>query len=377
VRRHKILILSFSDQRRDPRVNRQLDALKDEYDVVTAGVCPEFSLSKHHIEIRLVRLSRAEVIKRYILLKMGRFEKVYWETPHVVDGYKKCCSEKYDLIIANDIKTLPLSIKLANKGGIVYLDAHEYEPRHFEDRFMFNYFFAKYWVYICSKYLPSVTYLTSVSEGIAREYEKVFGVKCDIVLNTPDFEELKPNIVERDKIKIIHHGGLSKSRKLDKMIELMDSLDDRYVMDLMFVNNNNKYLQYLKKKAQSSEKIRIIDPVPMRNICSTINTYDIGLFMLPQETFNYRMSLPNKLFEFIQARLAVAIWPSHEMKKIVNKEGVGIISKGFDVHSMANALNGLSSEDIYKYKKASNDAAKIYNATVEKKKIKSIVKDLL
>jgi hypothetical protein len=28
------------------------------------------------------------------------------------------------------------------------------------------------------------------------------------------------------------------------------------------------------------------------------------------------MALPNKFFEFIQARLAVAIWPSPEMSKI-------------------------------------------------------------
>ena len=57
----------------------------------------------------------------------------------------------------------------------------------------------------------------------------------------------------------------------------------------------------------------------MHEIVDTIAEYDIGLFILSPINFNYYHALPNKLFEFIQARLAIAVSPSPEMARIVHR----------------------------------------------------------
>ena len=80
----------------------------------------------------------------------------------------------------------------------------------------------------------------------------------------------------------------------------------------------------------------------MHRIVDTIAQYDIGLFLLSPANFNYYHALPNKLFEFVQARLAVAIGPSPEMARIVNDHDLGIVAPDFEPTTMAAHLNALT-----------------------------------
>jgi hypothetical protein len=145
----------------------------------------------------------------------------------------------------------------------------------------------------------------------------------------------------------------------------------------MLVNNNTKYFKKLKLLSKDNKKIRFIDPVSMTKISRTINAYDIGLFLLWPGSFSYIMALPNKLFEFIQGRLAVAIWPSPEMAKIVNKFELGVISDDYTVDSMANKLNILSTTEIMHFKLKSHNAAIHLCAEKNKDLLLHTVKDLI
>ena len=115
----------------------------------------------------------------------------------------------------------------------------------------------------------------------------------------------------------------------------------------------------------------------MQEIIPVTNQYDIGLFLAPPTTFNLQYTLPNKLFEFIQARLVVAIGPSIEMSKGVKKFNCGVVSKDFDPRSMANELNRLTTEKIMEFKQRSHEAASELNADVNARRIKEIVRDLM
>ena len=71
----------------------------------------------------------------------------------------------------------------------------------------------------------------------------------------------------------------------------------------------------------------------------TINKYDMGVFLLPPINFNYENTLPNKLFDFIQARLGIAIGPTPEMAEIVNHYKIGLVSEHFTAASLASRLS--------------------------------------
>jgi hypothetical protein len=123
--------------------------------------------------------------------------------------------------------------------------------------------------------------------------------------------------------------------------------------------------------------IRIHPPVESTLVVQTMNRYDMGVFLLPPINFNYENTLPNKLFDFIQGRLAVAIGPTPEMAEIITKYENGVISKNFSPESLASVLNALSEDDVARMKRNSSKAALHFNAEKNKIKLQELVKSLV
>ncbi len=274
----------------------------------------------------------------------------------------------YDLVLANDIDTLPLAL-FAARGAPVLFDAHEYAPRQFEDRFIWKMLFQRYIHYLCRTYLPKVSGMFTVCQGIAREYKRRYGVTPVVLTNAAEYANLAPVPVDPRNIRMIHHGGATPSRRLELMIQMFHCLDRRYHLDFMLMPTTQRYLNKLKQKAVFCKRIRFIDPVPMPKIPQSTNMYDIGLFLLPPVNFNYANALPNKFFEFVQARLAVAIGPSPEMARLARQHGFGIVADTFDPASLAQKLNALSAEDIFHLKKAAHHAAKGLSCEANKERL--------
>ena len=100
------------------------------------------------------------------------------------------------------------------------------------------------------------------------------------------------------------------------------------------------------------------------------------MYLLPSESFNNNLALPNKIFEFIQGRLAVAIWPSIEMKRIVDECQLGLVADDSTIDAMAEILNNLTVEDLNRFKQNSHKAAAIYNAENNAEQLKLILSRL-
>jgi hypothetical protein len=372
-----ILLLSFSFLDRDPRVQRQISFLKKEYHVIAAGFTDPAIEDTDYVFLSTPDRSLVSQALQAIRLKTKQFESYYWSLGYVHSAYKKLAHISCDLILANDLACLPLALRLAKRQEArVFLDAHEYEPLHFDDSWFFNFFFKKFWDYIARIYLPQVDAMTTVGSGIAQKYSKTYNVPCEVITNAPCYHNLTPTPLLSGRIRMIHHGICNPFRKLENMIYLMDLLDDRYTLDFMIVPNDRRYYNRLRRLAEKRPNVRFRDPVPMHNIVTTLHEYDIGLFLLSPKTYNYRMALPNKLFEFIQARLAVLIWPSPEMARVVRQFDCGIVSEHFTRESVSRELNALTAERIKAYKKNSHVAAKHLCAEQNRRLLLGIVQGL-
>ena len=170
----------------------------------------------------------------------------------------------------------------------------------------------------------------------------------------------------------------SPERGIEVMIEAMDYVDSRFHLDLMLVpNHQHEYFDKLQVMTQTRKNVRIIPPVPFEEIIPFTSRYDIGIFLCPPTTFNLANCLPNKFFEFIQARLMIAISPNPEMARLVRQYNLGIIAKDFSPQEMAKSLNSLSKGQILQYKENVNKAAKILNAEKEGEKLLKILEEVL
>lgn len=368
----RILILSFSPIARDPRVMRQVRALSSKHEVTVAGYGKAPRTDVEFVEVQAPQRDLFDKALSAFWLFLGKFDYEYWRSTMVGDALSKLEHREFDLVIANDVVTLPIALRLA-VGAPVVFDGHEYSPREFEDSLLWRIFLQGYMHWLCASFLPQVHSAMTVCTGIADEYRREFCATCQVVHNCPDAEALSVHPVSRDCIRLVHHGIAKRARHLEGMIELMRLLGTRFTLDLFLVDADRAYLSELKVKAANDARIRFRDPVQMELISKTLNAYDMGLFLLPPVNFNYKYALPNKFFEFIQARLAVAIGPSPEMKHLTEAWGFGVVAEDFQPKSLAAALNALSSEQIYAMKHCAAAAAQQLHGGVVAGQLVSIV----
>jgi len=371
-----ILIISFSAIDRDPRVNRQIELFRNDYNLTVVGYSEKKNFDIELVNIERYKNSLLVKIISAILLVLGRYEKYYWSQNYIQQAWEKLRGRQFDLILANDINSLPLAMKLAENTRRILFDAHEYSPREFEDRIVWKIFFQRYYYSLCASYIPEVDAMMTVCHGIAEEYNRHFGVDPVVITNAPHYENLQPAKVKGDAIRIVHHGLAHRSRKIELMIEVFKQLDEKFSLDFYLVGDQ-EYIEHLKNQAKNITRIRFLPPVDMRMLSEISNKYDIGLFLLPPINFNYKMALPNKFFEYIQARLAIAIGPSVEMAKLVNQYECGVVADDFSPSSLAKVLNSLTAEKITYYKERSSEAAKIFCFERNAETIRKIVKQLM
>lgn len=347
------LVISFSDLASDPRVDRQIGALRTHHTLVAAGLAPSRYGDVEFIDIstppRAV-LGRSLGLAR---LLARRYEAVYWKHPTNLAVLDRLRDVRADVVLANELAALPIALRL---GPPVVFDAHEYSPDEFGERRWWRVVIAPYTHWQCRHYIPQVSTMTTVGQAIADEYERETGVRATVVTNAPPREDLAPTPVHQP-LRILHHGIALPRRGLEEMIRLADLLDERFTLDFVLAERIPGYRDRLIRRARGNPRVRFPQPRPMHELVRMANDYDIGLFLLPPSNINQRHVLPNKFFEFVQARLAVAIGPSPEMARLVRHYGCGVVADDFAPESLAAALNALDDSSIAAFKSASHAAA--------------------
>jgi hypothetical protein len=372
-----VLVLSFSDLGRDPRVYRQIKALSEYYRVITAGYGDPELDSIDFIPITRMKKDLPSMVSALRLL-FQRYEAWYWSQRHVVDGLKKLSHIPADLILANNIDALPLALKIG-KGVKVILDAHEYAPRHVEEAYWWRIFFQDYQMYLCKTYIPRTDGMITVCQGIADAYQRDTGIKPIVITSAPEFEDITPGLTQgnEETIRLVHHGAASPPRKIENMIEMMDYLDERFELNLILLDSIPGYLKQLRRAAEGKSNIHFWPPVPMRSISRHLSRYDIGICLFEPVNFNLLYCLPNKFFEFIQARLAIAVGPSPEMARIVKNQDLGVVAEDFSPDTLARCLKSLNREKINYYKLQSHRVSRILSAEQNKKILLDLVQQAL
>ncbi|MGP8329821.1 MAG: hypothetical protein ACT6FF_05840 [Methanosarcinaceae archaeon] len=393
----KILVVCAPDPNTNPRPNRMIHWLKSSCDLTVVGGAKlqlngirSFSLygnvkkstQNSFINIFLINLRKHTYYTfRYLLfLFTKRYEDILWAKYYQAKEIGvELAEENFDLIISHDLVLLPLVFAIkGNKSTKIMLDAREYYPLNFNDSMRWRLLTKPINKYLCEKYLHRCDKIITVSDGLAKKYAKEYDVQePNIIMSLPATSSLQPSRTNKELIKIIHHGNANSSRKTELMVEMMDFVDKHFSLDLMLINSKtDKYWNKLNDMAKTRDNVRVIPPVAMQKIVPFINQYDIGLYLTFPTNFNVRYMLPNKLFEFIQACLVVAIGPSVEMQKIVNQYDCGIISKDFEPRSLAKELNKLTPEKLAYYKEQSHKAAQELNADVNKERILRLIDEL-
>lgn len=339
-----------------------------------SGVANHFVVRQSKVS-RLLKMIIARIISSFVSSGVLRDRTLAWQW-NLSGPFLAASSRRvpYDLVVVEDLRLLPLGRKMRVSGGLLF-DAREYYPRQYEDDFIWRLFEQPERLRICQTYLSLCDQVITVAEGLADEYRREFGIQPLVIRSVPEFVSAEPRQASRDSIRMVHHGIANPNRCLERMLDIVRNLDSRFELDL-YLTGSPRYITKLRRYAQRIKNVQIKEPVPFEQIQKTLCAYDIGLYYLEPRGFNVTYNLPNKLFEFIQARLAVAIGPSPEMARIVRQYACGIVANEFSVAAMSAALNALDSASLNQLKLGSARAATELNFATEAGRLRDAIDEL-
>ena len=280
--------------------------------------------------------------------------------------------ENVDLLVVNEIEYLHWD-KFRNgllKNQPTYLDLHEDHVNHADRDPLERFAFRKYWKWQLNQLVSFVGQrrgriaISSVEEVIANSYSEVLNENVALIYNAPDQNSLRPSPVEAESIKLVHHGMGTKGRGIEPTIRALRLLDSRYVLDLILFTT---WLYRLKVLLLATflrvrPRVKILPGVALADLPATLNGYDVSVIISSPVTPGHRNSLPNKLFESIQAKLAIVTGPNPSMRRIVLGSQVGISLGSWDYKELATELSSLSDAQITRYKQNCMAASAAYSS---------------
>lgn len=356
----RILVISFSNIESDARVLREISVVAKHGHVTSLGYGPKPDYVSEHIQVPDSAKSLPQTPLGVLRLALHLHNQAELAAPGNQYALQALSDRTFDAIVANDARALPLAFAIARRNQApVWADLHEWAPGERTHIASWRILVKPLMEHICRKYLPQTAAATTVGTEIAKLYESHYGVRPRLLMNAAPYADLQPTPVPDGVIRLVHSGGAVFGRNIEAMIEATIQAGPRFTLDLYLVpaGDGGAYLEKLREVAGGNPRIRFHDPVKPFELPATLNAYDVGVFWIPPTHTNARLTLPNKLFDFVQARLAVAIGPTVEMVNVVNEYGLGVVSEDFSVPSIVAALQSLTPQAITSYKQAAATAA--------------------
>lgn len=354
-----ILILSFSPIATDARVLKQVRLAGEFGEVVTCGYGPRPDGVREHVRIP-DGISVFPLAPKLLVLRLGAL--ALRRSPAVSWAASALRGRRFDAIIADDLEALPAALRVHSAAGVL-ADLHEFSPGQHSNDAGWMRWVRPVLLRIVRRSLPRAAAVTTVAPIIADEYSRLSGVDVGVVINATPFADLQPTPVGHP-LRLVHSGVCLRNRRLELLIEAV-ALSGRTVeLDLYLMPNDPGHLQELRDLAEAVPGVRVREPVPYGELVERLNDYDLGVFVLPPTTRNYEWALPNKLFDFVQARLGVLIGPTPQMAHYVEAHHLGIVTDDFTAESLARVISTVTDEEVAAFKQAAHIAAQELSAEV-------------
>jgi glycosyltransferase involved in cell wall biosynthesis len=259
--------------------------------------------------------------------------------------------KKVDVLVSNDLDTLPANYLISRiKNVPLYYDSHEYftgVPELTKRPFV-----RKVWKRLESFILPKLKHMYTVNESIAEIYRREYGIQPSVVRNLP-FRKLAIDPVysrkelglpEARRMLLFQGAGINIQRGSEEILEAMQYLDDHF---LVFIGSGD-VVDTLKKEAVSlnlGQKVFFFPKMPMEDLQKYTVLADMGLSLDKDTNINYRFSLPNKLFDYIQANVPVLASDLPEIRKIMMQYDIGMLIASHDPKVIAQEIKEFFSDN--------------------------------
>ncbi len=289
--------------------------------------------------------------------------------------------ERADLYHAHDLDTL-LAGYLAKRrtGKPLFYDFHELYTEQFPAGVRSPIW--KLWYSLLERVLVGradrlLTVCDSLGEWVAGRY----GVRqAQTVMNVPEAQPLPEIRVQAAREPVIlFHGGYLPERGLEGLVDCARYLRRGRIVFRGFGSLEPQLRARVKDQGVEAV-VSFAPPVPMMELVRAASDADIGVIPYLPVCLNNRFCLPNKIFEYMMAGLAVVGSDLPELRRIIVGNDVGRVYNPMDSQDLARVLNELTEYPVRLLqirKNALRAAQGMYNWGLEGQKLLSLYSEAL
>jgi glycosyltransferase involved in cell wall biosynthesis len=386
-----IVMLSVSDMRIDPRIEREARALaRARFEVVV--IWPSVSASDGEtgaidwgpgITFKRIPYAAGEFVRRFpgycgreMLLAALQFKPLAFQ--------------------GHDLTSSLIALTAAKKtGACAVVDFHEWFSENVGWR-------AKQNAWKPHRFPQKQTYqwlerlvfrhaseIITVCDSIADAMETEFGGRRPVVIrNIPEmgvapsreYLPLKQQLgLPESTFVLLYQGGIGPTRLIEPIIESLVHAPACVLvlrgpsLDLFAPN----YLA-LARRIGVEGRVILAPTVPSRDVVAAALGADAGIYTVAALCRNFILALPNKVFEYLAADLPVLVAHYPETKRLVSENDVGFVFDPYDPKSIADAINRLmnGADSREKWVANARGALSKMNAQMEWQKVVGIYQKL-
>jgi glycosyltransferase involved in cell wall biosynthesis len=358
---HHIVMLVVSDLRVDPRVEREARALASAGYAVTV-ICPD-PTQGHEPDLEIDWGARIT------------FELLHWSSgsfvmyrPGYVAGqlFARAMNHQPLAFHAHDLTTAYAARAAARiTGAHLVVDFHEW----FSENVRWNRKWQRWEPYghdwrgelqvverLClAEASEVITVCDSIADAMAAELGN--GRRPVVIRNVPqlnaiptrDYVPLKQQFGLPDEcFVLLYQGGTGTTRLLEPVIEAL-AMAPRCTLVIRgpSLDSYGEDFRKLAQRAGASERLILAPPVPSRDVVAAARGASGGIYTVLDVGRNFRLALPNKIFEYMAANVPVLSAHYPEPAKIVAEHRIGLTFDPHSPRSIAAAINRMIDDPAF------------------------------
>ncbi len=253
-------------------------------------------------------------------------------------------NNKANLLFSNDLDTLLPNFVISKIQNISLIyDSHELFCEVPE--LISNPAKRKIWKNMERHILPQIEHIITVNGSIADIYSREYHKRIWVVRNIPQTKNINNTSTRESlhlptdkKILILQGAGINMDRGAEELVEAMQWIENA----VLLIVGSGDVLGRLKIMVQDlaiEERVIITGKVPYEKLAHFTALADLGFSLDKDTNLNYRYSLPNKLFDYIQAAVPVVVSNLVEVAHIVNHYDIGVVLSNHDPKTIAHTVN--------------------------------------
>lgn len=258
-----------------------------------------------------------------------------------------------NLLLSNDLDTILPNFFVSRLKGIKMIyDSHEYFTEAPE--LIHRPKVQRVWKRIEEFAVPKLGEMITVCDSIADLFREKYGVKVHVIRNIPPQKALPPKGdkaelgLPLDKHLLVLQGsGINIQRGAEELVQAMQYLDDCHLM----IIGGGDVLPILKQMVidlNIADRVRFLPRMSYANMMAYTQNAELGFCLDKDTNLNYRFSLPNKLFDFIQAGVPIVASHLTEIEKIIRRYDIGLFIENHDPKTIAATIqDALSDTERY------------------------------